>query len=76
MRAVTPHSCREVVPSCWTNGTAAKTGLVVDEFKRRMSASAWSLGMGKVERAEGRSMRGYGRGMRGRREGESETDMI
>jgi hypothetical protein len=49
---------------------------VIDELKRRMRASAWLLEMGKVKRAEGRSISGEGRGMRGRREWVSETDMI
>jgi hypothetical protein len=46
-----PHSWREVVPSCWTS---QKRGLAIDELERRMGASAWSLGIGKVKRAEGR----------------------
>jgi len=41
-----------------------------------MSASAWSLGIGNVKRAEGRRMSGKGRGMSGRREWETETDMM
>ncbi len=51
-------------------------GLAVDESQRRMSASAWSLGIGNVKRAEGRRMSGKGRGMSGRREWETETDMM
>jgi len=30
MWVVTPYSYREVVPLCWTNGMAAKTGLAID----------------------------------------------
>ena len=52
-RAVMLHTCREAVPWCWTNGTTAKTGLAIDELKRRMSTSAWLLGIEKVKQAEG-----------------------
>jgi hypothetical protein len=52
---VMPHSRRGVVPSCWTS---QNRGLAIDELKRRMGASAWSLGIGKVKRAEGRSISG------------------
>jgi hypothetical protein len=49
MRTVTRHSWTEVVPSCWTNGTVAKTGLAINGLKRRMGTSAWLLVVGNRE---------------------------